>query len=190
MDIQNSENSHLVKKLGYAMGDTAANLAWRPLIAFLPIFYTDTFGLSAAVVAFFTSLCRIFDGFVDVTVGAFADRTETKWGKFRPWLLWTAVPFGLLFSTYFHHTEFSLSGKLIWGLCNVILAEPLYILPPTFPTRHWWRNNRKCWGKNQCFIVSFFWCIRRRCYCPWPCHISYKEIWEKVTIRWITNTRL
>jgi glycoside/pentoside/hexuronide:cation symporter, GPH family len=114
------------EKLGYATGDTAANLAWRPLIAFLPIFYTDTFGLSAATVGFLLLFCRIFDGFVDVSVGAIADRTESRWGKFRPWLLWTAVPFGLLLALTFTTPNFALSGKLIWAYVTYILLNIVY----------------------------------------------------------------
>lgn len=114
------------EKIGYAMGDTAANLAWRPLIAFLPIFYTDTFGLSAATVAFLLLFCRIFDGFVDVTMGTIADRTETRWGKFRPYLLWTAIPFGLILALTFTTPNLGLSGKLIWAYVTYILLNIVY----------------------------------------------------------------
>jgi len=126
MDNQKFGKLSFGEKLGYAMGDTAANLAWRPLIAFLPIFYTDTFGLSATLVGFLLLFCRIFDGFVDVTVGTIADRTDTKWGKFRPWLLWTAVPFGLLLALTFTTPNFSLSGKLIWAYVTYILLNIVY----------------------------------------------------------------
>jgi GPH family glycoside/pentoside/hexuronide:cation symporter len=126
MDNQKFSKLSFGEKIGYAMGDTAANLAWRPLIAFLPIFYTDTFGLSATVVGFLLLFCRIFDGFVDVTMGTIADRTQTKWGKFRPWLLWTAVPFGLLLALTFTTPNFELSGKLIWAYVTYILLNILY----------------------------------------------------------------
>jgi glycoside/pentoside/hexuronide:cation symporter, GPH family len=126
MDNQKFGKLSFGEKIGYAMGDTAANLAWRPLIAFLPIFYTDTFGLSAASVGFLLLFCRIFDGLVDVTMGTIADRTETKWGKFRPWLLWSAVPFGLLLALTFTTPNFAISGKLVWAYATYILLNIVY----------------------------------------------------------------
>lgn len=77
------------EKVGYAMGDAAANLVWRGALAYLAVFYTDTFGISAAAAAMLFLVVRLSDGVTDIIMGMIADRTSTKWGKFRPWILWS-----------------------------------------------------------------------------------------------------
>ena len=114
------------EKFGYSLGDAAANLAWRPLMAFLPIFYTDTFHLPPAAVGLLLVLTRSFDGITDVIMGTIADRTKTRWGKFRPYLLWTAVPFGLLLALTFTTPNFSITGKLIWAYTTYVLLTLAY----------------------------------------------------------------
>ncbi|MBN2521383.1 MAG: MFS transporter [Bacteroidales bacterium] len=114
------------EKIAYACGDTSANLAWRPLIAFLPIFYTDTFGLPAVTVGVLLFITRISDGVTDIIMGTIADRTETRWGKFRPWLLWTALPFGLLLALTFTTPNLNFTGKLIWAYTTYIVLTLLY----------------------------------------------------------------
>jgi GPH family glycoside/pentoside/hexuronide:cation symporter len=114
------------EKLGYSLGDAAANLAWRPLMAFLPIFYTDTCGLSGASVGLLLAFTRIFDGIADVVMGAIADRTESRWGKFRPYLLFTAVPFGLLLVLTFTSPNFTPNGKLMWAYATYVLLMLVY----------------------------------------------------------------
>ncbi len=114
------------EKFGYSLGDAAANVAWRPLMAFLPIFYTDTFGLPEAAVGLLLVLTRSFDGITDVIMGTIADRTKTRWGKFRPYLLWTAVPFGLLLALTFTTPNFTMTGKLIWAYTTYVLLTLAY----------------------------------------------------------------
>ncbi|MBN2521972.1 MAG: MFS transporter [Bacteroidales bacterium] len=114
------------EKFGYSLGDAAANVAWRPLMAFLPIFYTDTFGLPEAAVGLLLVLTRSFDGITDVIMGTIADRTKTRWGKFRPYLLWTAVPFGLLLALTFTTPDFTMTGKLIWAYTTYVLLTLAY----------------------------------------------------------------
>lgn len=114
------------EKFGYSLGDAAANIAWRPLMAYLPMFYVDTFGLTSGSVALLLLLTRMFDGVTDVIMGLIADRTETKWGKFRPYLLWTAVPFGLLLALTFTTPGFGPSAKLIYAYATYILLTLAY----------------------------------------------------------------
>lgn len=121
-----NEKVSVKEKLSYACGDAAANLAWRPLIAFLPIFYTDIFGLPAATVAVLLLITRLSDGVTDVIMGTIADRTETRWGKFRPWLLWTALPFGLLLALTFTTPNLSSGGMLIYAYTTYILLTLAY----------------------------------------------------------------
>jgi GPH family glycoside/pentoside/hexuronide:cation symporter len=103
------------EKVGYGLGDTAANLVWRTLMVFLPIFYTDVFGLSAAAVGTLLLVCRYWDGITDFIMGLIADRTSTKWGKYRPWILWTALPFGITTILTFTTPDLSYSGKLVYA---------------------------------------------------------------------------
>ena len=110
-------NNHVSigEKIGYGLGDTAANLVWRTLMVFLPIFYTDVFGLSAAAVGTLLLVCRYYDGITDFIMGLISDRTKTRWGKYRPWVLWTALPFGITTILTFTTPNLSYTGKLIYA---------------------------------------------------------------------------
>jgi len=77
----------LYEKIVYGLGDMASNLVFMTVMNFLLFFYTDIYGLSAAAVGTLFLVVRTFDAVVDVLVGVAADRTRTRWGKFRPWLL-------------------------------------------------------------------------------------------------------
>ncbi|KAB1158695.1 MFS transporter [Tenacibaculum aiptasiae] len=122
-----TENKLSIKeKIGYALGDTAANIAWRTIGPFLPIFYTDVFGLGTAAVAMLLFVIRLGDGVTDLIMGNIADRTKTKWGKFRPWLIWTALPFGVALILQFTTPDLSLSGKLIWAYATSIFYTLMY----------------------------------------------------------------
>lgn len=83
----------LREKVGYSLGDVAANLVFQMMMIFQLKFYTDIFGLDGAIAGSVLLIARIVDAFVDPTVGIITDRTNTRWGKYRPWVLWTAVPF-------------------------------------------------------------------------------------------------
>ncbi len=83
----------LREKVGYSMGDVAANLVFQMMMIFQLKFYTDIFGLDGAVAGSVLLVARIVDAFVDPAVGILTDRTQTRWGKYRPWVLWTAIPF-------------------------------------------------------------------------------------------------
>lgn len=114
------------EKIGYALGDTAANIAWRTIGPFLPIFYTDVFGLEAAVAATLLFIIRLGDGVTDLIMGNIADRTKSKYGKFRPWLLWTALPFGIALVLQFTTPDLSLTGKIIWAYTTSIFYTLTY----------------------------------------------------------------
>ncbi len=120
------ERLSLKEKIGYALGDTAANIAWRTIGPFLPIFYTDVFGLGTAAVATLLLVIRLGDGVTDIIMGTIADRTKSKWGKFRPWLLWTALPFGVALVLQFTTPDMNLTGKIIWAYTTSILYTLLY----------------------------------------------------------------
>jgi Na+/melibiose symporter-like transporter len=81
-----------IEKAGYSAADAAANFVFMSMILFQTNFYTDSFGLTAGAAAAILLWPRLWDAFFDPVMGLLADRTNTRWGKFRPWILWTAVP--------------------------------------------------------------------------------------------------
>ncbi|TPH14584.1 MFS transporter [Litorilituus lipolyticus] len=118
---------HLKEKLSYAMGDAAANLVWRGALAYLAVFYTDTFGLTAAAALLFL-VVRLSDGISDIIMGMVADRTHTKWGKFRPWILWSTPLLALFMVLCFTTPNFSDTNKLIYAYITYIGLTLAYTL--------------------------------------------------------------
>ena len=116
------------EKIGYALGDTAANFVWRAVIVFLPFFLTDAAGIAPAAVGLLLLVCRVWDGATDLAMGAVADRTETRWGKFRPWILWTALPFGLLGIMTFTAPDFGPTGRLVYAYVTYSALIVLYTM--------------------------------------------------------------
>ena len=82
----------LWEKLAFAVGDGGCNFVWTTIGSFLTLYYTDSVGISAAVIGTIMLLTRLLDGVTDLGMGALIDRTRTRWGKARPWVLWSAVP--------------------------------------------------------------------------------------------------
>ncbi len=120
------EKIALKEKIGYALGDTAANIAWRSITTFLLVFYTDVFGITAAAAGVLLLVARIGDGGLDVVVGMLADRTQTKQGKFRPWILYSALPLGIFMALTFTTPDFSYNGKLVYAYFTYILMLFIY----------------------------------------------------------------
>jgi len=115
------------EKICYALGDASANIAWRGVAAFLFIVYTDVFGLNPAAVGTLMLVARLGDGVSDVVMGVVADRTKTRWGKYRPWMLWSALPLGVTLSMAFTCPEsLSLSGRLVYAYATYILFTLAY----------------------------------------------------------------
>ncbi len=102
------------------MGDAAANLVWRGALAYLAVFYTDTFGLTASAAALLFLVVRLSDGVTDIIMGMIADRTSTRWGSFRPWILWSAPFLALFMVLCFTTPDFSENGKLIYAYITYI----------------------------------------------------------------------
>ena len=93
MNTLNQKSVHSRKDWVYSLGDCSANFVFQMMMIYQTKFYTDVFGLEGAVAGSVMLLARIVDAFVDPTVGILSDRTKSKWGKYRPWVLWTALPF-------------------------------------------------------------------------------------------------
>src|SRR5690625_3631625 len=95
------------------MGDAAANLVWRGALAYLAIFYTDTLRITAAAAAALLLVVRLLDGVTDIIMGMIADRTKSRHGKFRPWVLWSAPVLGLFMILAFTAPNVSTEMKLV-----------------------------------------------------------------------------
>lgn len=116
------------EKFGYSLGDVASNFFFQTFILFLTYFYTDVYGISAGTVATLFLVTRVWDAVNDPLMGMIADRTNTKMGKFRPFLLWFAIPFGVVGVLMFTTPNFSLTGKIIYAYVTYILLIMLYTI--------------------------------------------------------------
>jgi len=114
------------EKIGYGSGDFASNLFWQTFMFFLPIFYTDVFGLPTAIAAMLFGLTRILDAFTDPVMGMIADRTRSRWGRFRPWLLYICVPFAVVGVLSFSTPGFGSTGKIVYAFVTYNLMMILY----------------------------------------------------------------
>ena len=118
----------LREKIGYGFGDAASSMFWKLFSMYLMFYYTDIFGITAAAVGTMFLVTRIWDAAFDPFVGLLSDRTETRWGKFRPYLLWVAIPFGIIGVLTFTTPSLSISGKLIYAYVTYSLMMMIYSL--------------------------------------------------------------
>ena len=114
------------EKIGYGFGDAAANFVFQTMLIFQLGFYTDVFGITAAAAGTLLLVGRFWDAMFDPFMGVIADRTETRWGKFRPWVLWSALPFAIIFVVAFTTPDFSPTGKLVYAYLTYILLMTIY----------------------------------------------------------------
>ncbi len=121
-----NERLSIKEKVGYGLGDTAANFIYQTMVVFQLAFYTDTFGITAAAAGTLFIVVRVWDAIFDPIMGIVADRTNTRWGKFRPWILWTAVPFGVVGMAAFITPDFGPTGKLIYAYVSYIVLMMVY----------------------------------------------------------------
>ncbi|WP_035647784.1 MFS transporter [Flavobacterium sp. ASV13] len=119
---------NLKEKIGYGLGDAASSMFWKIFSMYLLFFYTDVFGIAPAVVGTMFLITRIWDSCFDPIVGIIADRTKTKWGKFRPYLLWVAVPFAVIGVLTFYTPDFDEKGKIIYAYVTYSLMMMIYSL--------------------------------------------------------------
>lgn len=118
----------LKEKIAYGFGDMASSMFWKLFGMYLMIFYTDVFGLPAAVVGTMFLITRIWDSITDPLVGIVADRTNTRWGKFRPYLLYMAVPFGVVGFLTFTTPDIGYTGKVVYAYITYSLMMLIYSL--------------------------------------------------------------
>ena len=114
------------EKIGYGMGDAGCNIIFGAIMLFVNYFYTDIFGLAPALVGILLLSVRVIDAVTDPIMGALADRTRSKYGRFRPWLLWIAFPYALFSVLMFTTPEWGYSSKVIYAFVTYFLLSVTY----------------------------------------------------------------
>lgn len=119
-------NLSVKEKVAYGLGDMGCNFAWQTVMLFLAYFYTDVYGLSPAHMGTMFLLVRCIDAVTDPIMGSVADRTRTRFGQFRPYLLWVAVPFGLASTSVFFTPDLGEVGKIVYAYVSYIFLTLMY----------------------------------------------------------------
>ena len=114
------------EKLGFGLGDMSSNIVYQAVMNVLLYFYTDVYGITAAAAAVLFLVVRLFDAVIDPAIGAIADRTRSKHGRYRPWMLWIAVPYGILAVAAFITPDVSMEVKLVYAYISYTLLVTAY----------------------------------------------------------------
>jgi len=125
-----TQRLQVLEKIGFGAGDAAVNVVWSALALIITFFYTDVYGLNVAHVGLLQLIPRLIDAFADVAMGSYTDTRMTRWGRYRPYLLWGAVPFGLSVMLVFTTPSLAYGGKLAWAY----ITYTLMMLAFTFVT--------------------------------------------------------
>ncbi len=119
----------LREKIGYALGDAASGgITWKIMSIAFPLFFTNVFGLTFADAAALMLLARMFDVVTDPLMGSLADRTQSRWGTYRPWLIFGAIPFGIVFALLLYTPELGMTGKRVWAYGFYLLMMVCYTM--------------------------------------------------------------
>jgi GPH family glycoside/pentoside/hexuronide:cation symporter len=125
--MNNNQKLSFIEKAGYSCGDSAANFVFLTMVCFQQAFYTDVMRLTPSQAAMVILIPRLWDAFFDPIIGSAADRTHTRWGRFRPWVAWTALPWSVvMFLAYFTPTGWSNAGMVTWAIITNTLLMSLY----------------------------------------------------------------
>ena len=116
----------LIEKIGYGFGDMSSSTFWKVFSYYLPIFYSNIFGLSLIDAGVLVLVTRIWDAVSDPMMGIIADRTNTKWGKYRPYLLWIAPLFSICGILLFTTPDWNYGAKLCWAYVTYIMMMTVY----------------------------------------------------------------
>ena len=117
----------LSEKIGYALGDAAAGgITWKVMSIAFPLFFTNVFGLTVADAGVLMLVARLFDVVTDPMMGALADRTRSRWGTYRPWLIFGAVPLGLIFALLLYTPDLGIAGKRVYAYSMYLLMMVAY----------------------------------------------------------------
>src|SRR5271154_1245544 len=123
---ENSQKLSFLEKAGYSAGDAAANFVFMTMILFQTSFYTEVFGLSASLAGTILLVSRLWDAFFDPVMGVLADRTQTRWGRFRPWVLWTSIPWAVVMVLAYTTPHFGKTLNIAYAFVTNILLMTLY----------------------------------------------------------------
>ncbi|MGE4569701.1 MAG: MFS transporter, partial [Bacteroidales bacterium] len=118
----------LKEKIGYGFGDAASSMFWKIFGMYSLFFYTDVFGITAAAAGTMFLVARLWDSLTDLLVGIMSDRTQTRWGKYRPYLLWFAVPFAVMGVITCFTPDFGQTGKLVYAYLTYSMMMLIYTL--------------------------------------------------------------
>ena len=116
----------LSEKIGYGFGDMASSMFWKVFSYYLPFFYANVFGISLVDTGVLLLVTRIWDAVSDPMMGIVADRTTTRWGKYRPYLLWVAAPFSICGILLFTTPDWAYGARLVWAYVTYILMMTVY----------------------------------------------------------------
>lgn len=117
------------EKIGYALGDAASGgITWKIMSIAFPLYFTNVFGLSFADAAALMLIARLFDVFTDPLMGSLADRTQSRWGTYRPWLIFGSIPFGLIFALLLYTPSFSPELKRVYAYCLYLMMMAVYTM--------------------------------------------------------------
>jgi GPH family glycoside/pentoside/hexuronide:cation symporter len=122
----NSQKLSVKEKVGYSLGDLSANLVFQTLMMFLLVFYTDVFRISPKAAGTVILVGGVLGALFNFVMGAIADRTDTRWGKFRPWILWTAVPFGIMAWLTFSTPNIGETAKVAYAFVTYFFLVIFY----------------------------------------------------------------
>lgn len=153
----------LREKIGYGLGDAGGTVITCLIMNFLTFFYTDVFGLTPALVGTLFIALRVFDAISDPIMGVIADRTQSRWGRFRPWQLWIALPIGIIGVLTFTVPDVSMSMKIAWAFGTYLLLSisytainvPYCALINTMTTRHTEVLGCQSWRFVLCGVAGF-----------------------------------
>ncbi|MBP2198441.1 MFS transporter [Pantoea cypripedii] len=151
------------EKIGYGLGDAGGTVITCLIMNFLTFFYTDVFGLTPALVGTLFIALRVFDAVSDPIMGIIADRTQSRWGRFRPWQLWVAVPIGIIGVLTFTVPDVSMNMKIAWAFGTYLLLSisytainvPYCALINTMTTRHTEVLSCQSWRFVLCGVAGF-----------------------------------
>ena len=126
MKVESQNQLRFSERVGYGLGDTASNFFFQTFNIFLLYYYTDVFGISPAAVGTMFFVTKLWDAVNDPLMGILADRTQTRFGKFRPYILWMAIPYAAMGYLMFAGPEFDDTGRLIYAWVTYSLMMMLY----------------------------------------------------------------
>lgn len=157
------EKLSIREKIGYGLGDAGGTVITCLIMNFLTFFYTDVFGLTPALVGTLFLVLRVFDAISDPIMGVVADRTRSRWGRFRPWQLWIAVPIGVIGVLTFTVPDASMGIKIAWAFGTYLLLSvsytainvPYCALINTMTTRHSEVIACQSWRFVLCGVAGF-----------------------------------